>query len=63
MTDAVRQSEEFLKIKAEAVSDLVHGIQESPTKIVVVGDAELIGGVTAMVDSQLQRRHCRDAHL
>ena len=51
MTDAVRQSEEFLKIKAEPVSDLVHGIQESPTKIVVVGDAELIGGVTAMVDS------------
>ena len=52
ITDAVRQSEEFLKIKAEPVSDLVHGIQESPTKIVVVGDAELIGGVTAMVDSQ-----------
>ena len=51
VTDAVRQSEEFLKIKAEPVSDLVHGIQESPTKIVVVGDAELIGGVTAMVDS------------
>ena len=51
MTDAVRQSEEFLKIKAEPVSDLVHGIRESPTKIVVVGDAELIGGVTAMVDS------------
>ena len=51
MTDAVRQSEEFLKIKAEPVSDLVHGIQESPTKIVVVGDAELIGSVTAMVDS------------
>ena len=51
MTDAVRQSEEFLKIKAEPVSDLVHGIQESPTKIVVVGDTELIGGVTAMVDS------------
>ena len=51
MTDAVRQSEEFLKIKAEPVSDLVHGIQESPTKIVVVGDAKVIGGVTAMVDS------------
>ena len=47
MTDAVRQSEEFLKIKAEPVSDLVHGIQESPTKIVVVGDAELIGGAIA----------------
>ena len=51
MTDAVRRSEEFLKIKAEVVSDLVHGIRESPTKIVVVGDAEVIGGVVAMVDS------------
>ena len=51
MTNAVRRSEEFLKIKAEVVSDLVHGIRESPTKIVVVGDAELIGSVVALVDS------------
>ena len=51
MTDAVRRSEEFLKIKAEVVSDFVHDIWESPTKIVVVGDAEVIGGVVAMVDS------------
>ena len=51
ITDAVRQSEEFLKIKAEPVSDIANGIRESPTKIVVVGDADLIGGVQSMVDS------------
>ena len=33
------------------MSDFVHDIRECPTKIVVVGDAEVIGGVVAMVDS------------
>ena len=51
MTDRVRQSEQFLKIRAEVVSDFVRDIQEPPTKIVVVGDTELISGVTALVDS------------
>ena len=51
MTDSVRQSEQYLKIRAEVVSDFVRDIQEPPTKIVVVGDTELISGVTALVES------------
>lgn len=51
MTDAVRQSEQFLRIKAEVVADFVRDIREPPTKIVVTGDAELIAGVQGLVDS------------
>ena len=51
MTDAVRQSEQLLKMRAELVTSLIRDIHEPPTKIVVTGDAELISGVAAMVDN------------
>ena len=51
MTDAVRQSEQLLKMRAELVTSLIRDIHEPPTKIVVTGDAELISGVAAMVDT------------
>ena len=51
MTDAVRQSEQLLKIKAELVTSLIRDIHEPPTKIVVTGDTELISGVPTMVDT------------
>ena len=51
MTDDVRRSEQVLNIKAELVTDLVQDIHDPPTKIIVTGDAELIGGVTSMVES------------
>ena len=51
ITDAVRQSEQFLKIRTELVTDLIRDIHEPPTKIVVTGDVELISGVAAMIDA------------
>ena len=51
MTNAVRQSEQLLNFKAELVTSLIRDVHEPPTKIVVTGDAELIGGVPTMVDS------------
>ena len=51
MTNAVRQSEQLLNFKAELVTSLIRDVDEPPTKIVVTGDAELIGGVPTMVDS------------
>ena len=51
MTDAVRQSEQLLKMRAELVSSLIRDIHEPPTKIVVTGDTELISGVPTMVDN------------
>ena len=51
ITEPVRQSQRFLQIKAEVVADLIHDIQEPPTKIIVTGDTELIGGASTLVDS------------
>ena len=51
ITEAVRQSEKFLKIKAERLADLISDIREPPTKIVVTGEARIIAGVTALVNS------------
>ncbi len=51
MTEAVRQSEQLLKVRAELVTSLIRDVHEPPTKIVVTEDAELISGVAAMVDN------------
>lgn len=51
ITEAVRQSEKYLNIKAELLTDLIRDIREPPTKIVVTGDAEVIAGVADLVDS------------
>ena len=51
ITEAVRQSEKYLKIKAELLTDLIRDVTEPPTKIVVTGDVDLVAGVQDLVDS------------